>query len=222
MARIVVADDDEDIRELVVFKLRQSGHDVVAVGDGAAAVAAVQEERPALVLLDVMMPGMSGLDAARVLRQSPDTAGIPVIMLTARAQETDIEQGFAAGADDYVTKPFSPRELASRVAAVLARSLLAQGRAHDALAAAREAHTLLESLGTIEEGEVMVRLAYAEALAANGQAEAFAQAITKARDQLLAKAGRISDPAGQERFLTAIVVNARTLALASGTAATDS
>ena len=69
-----------------------------------------------------MMPGMSGLDAARVLRQSPETATIPVIMLTARAQETDIEQGFAAGADDYVTKPFSPRELASRVAAVLARS----------------------------------------------------------------------------------------------------
>ena len=122
MARLVVADDDEDIRELVVFKLRQSGHDVVAVGDGAAAVAACQEERPALVLLDVMMPGMSGLDAARVLRQSPETATIPVIMLTARAQETDIEQGFAAGADDYVTKPFSPRELASRVAAVLARS----------------------------------------------------------------------------------------------------
>ena len=122
MARIVVADDDEDIRELVVFKLRQSGHDVVAVGDGAAAGAACQDERPALVLLDVMMPGMSGLDAARVLRQSPETATIPVIMLTARAQETDIEQGFAAGADDYVTKPFSPRELASRVAAVLARS----------------------------------------------------------------------------------------------------
>lgn len=122
MARIVVADDDEDIRELVAFKLRQGGHDVVAVADGAAAVAACQEQRPALALLDVMMPGMSGLDAARALRADEGTASVPVIMLTARAQESDIEQGFAVGADDYITKPFSPRELASRVAAVLARS----------------------------------------------------------------------------------------------------
>lgn len=122
MARIVVADDDEDIRELVVFKLRQAGHDVAAVADGAAAVAACEAERPALVLLDVMMPGVSGLDAARALRRDPDLATVPIIMLTARAQESDIEQGFASGADDYITKPFSPRELASRVAAVLARS----------------------------------------------------------------------------------------------------
>ncbi len=122
MAKIVVADDDTDIRELVVFKLRQSGHEVVPVGDGAAAVEACKAERPDLVVLDVMMPGMSGLDAARALRADPDFAALPVIMLTARAQESDIEQGFEAGADDYVVKPFSPRELASRVAAVLARS----------------------------------------------------------------------------------------------------
>ena len=122
MARIVVADDDDDIRELVEFKLRQPAT------TWSPSVTARPRSRPArrsvptLVLLDVMMPGMSGLDAARVLRQSPETATIPVIMLTARAQETDIEQGFDAGADDYITKPFSPRELASRVAAVLARS----------------------------------------------------------------------------------------------------
>ncbi|WP_067437197.1 response regulator [Nocardioides jensenii] len=122
MAKIVVADDDVDIRELVVFKLRQGGHEVSAVGDGAAAVAACLEERPALALLDIMMPGMSGLDAARALRQDPATARLPIILLTARAQESDVEQGFAVGADDYITKPFSPRELASRVAAVLARS----------------------------------------------------------------------------------------------------
>ncbi len=122
MAKIVVADDDTDIRELVVFKLRQSGHDVVPVGDGAAAVEACQNEDPDMVVLDVMMPGMSGLDAARALRADPRFASLPVIMLTARAQESDIEQGFEAGADDYVVKPFSPRELASRVAAVLARS----------------------------------------------------------------------------------------------------
>ena len=122
MARIVVADDDPDIRDLVVFKLRQAGHDVEAVEDGAAAVATCQASPPDLVVLDVMMPGMGGLDATRALRLDPRLARVPVILLTARAQESDIEQGFGAGADDYVVKPFSPRELASRVAAVLARS----------------------------------------------------------------------------------------------------
>ncbi|HET9860746.1 MAG TPA: response regulator [Nocardioidaceae bacterium] len=122
MAKIVVADDDADIRELVAFKLQQTGHEVVAVADGAAAVEACQAEEPDLVVLDVMMPGMSGLDACRALRLDPALAKVPVILLTARAQEADIEQGFNAGADDYVVKPFSPRELASRVAAVLQRS----------------------------------------------------------------------------------------------------
>lgn len=121
MARIVIADDDADIRELVVFKLRHGGHDVVPVADGAAAVEACTSQRPDLVILDVMMPGMSGLEAARALRQDTDMDGLPIIMLTARAQESDIEQGFEAGADDYVVKPFSPRELAARVDAVLAR-----------------------------------------------------------------------------------------------------
>ncbi|HEU4566675.1 MAG TPA: response regulator [Marmoricola sp.] len=122
MARIVIADDDADIRELVVFKLRHSGHDVVPVGDGAAAVEACRAEKPDLVILDVMMPGMSGLEAARTLRSDDTMAGLPIIMLTARAQESDIEQGLEAGADDYIVKPFSPRELASRVDAVLARA----------------------------------------------------------------------------------------------------
>jgi len=122
MARIVVADDDADIRDLVVLKLEQSGHDVVAVGDGAAAVQASQDAVPDLVILDLMMPGMGGLDACRALRADAELTRIPVILLTARAQESDIEQGFDAGADDYVVKPFSPRELASRVSAMLARS----------------------------------------------------------------------------------------------------
>ena len=122
MARIVVADVGIVIRDLVVFKLRQAGHDVQAVEDGAAAVEACQAGPPDLVVLDVMMPGMGGLDATRALRLDPRLARVPVILLTARAQESDIEQGFGAGADDYVVKPFSPRELASRVAAVLARS----------------------------------------------------------------------------------------------------
>ncbi len=122
MARIVVADDDVDIRALVEFKLSTLGHDVVAVADGAAAVDACREQRPDLAVLDVMMPGVSGLDAIRAIRADPELAGIPVILLTARAQESDVETGFDSGADDYITKPFSPRELASRVQALLSRT----------------------------------------------------------------------------------------------------
>ena len=121
MARILVADDDVDIRELVEFKLSTLGHDVVAVSDGQAAIDACQAQRPDLAVLDVMMPGVSGLDAVRAIRADPALAGLPVILLTARAQESDVETGFDVGADDYVTKPFSPRELASRVQALLAR-----------------------------------------------------------------------------------------------------
>ncbi|MGJ9423695.1 response regulator transcription factor [Aeromicrobium sp. CF3.5] len=122
MARIVVAEDDADIRELVTFKLETSGHEVTAVGDGASAVDACREVCPDVVVLDLMMPGMGGLDACRAIRKDPELADVRVILLTARAQESDIEQGFAAGADDYLAKPFSPRELSSRVQALLARS----------------------------------------------------------------------------------------------------
>ena len=121
MARILVADDDVDIRELVEFKLSTLGHDVVAVADGAAAIDACQVSRPDLAVLDVMMPGVSGLDAIRAIRADPSLADLPVILLTARAQESDVETGFDSGADDYITKPFSPRELAARVEALLTR-----------------------------------------------------------------------------------------------------
>ena len=121
MARILVADDDVDIRELIEFKLSTLGHEIIAVNDGAAAVDACREHKPDLAVLDVMMPGMSGLDAIRVIRGDDTMADMPVILLTARAQESDVETGFDSGADDYITKPFSPRELASRVQALLAR-----------------------------------------------------------------------------------------------------
>ena len=122
MARIVIADDDATLRQVVVVKLSYAGHEVVPVSDGAAAVAACTAQKPDLVLLDVNMPGTSGLEAARALREDPNMDGLQIIMLTARALETDIEEGFEAGADDYIVKPFSPRELASRVSAALART----------------------------------------------------------------------------------------------------
>ena len=118
---IVVADDDQDILDLVVFKLTQAGYEPVAVSDGLAALAAIEAERPRLAILDVMMPGMSGIDVLRKVRENEATKNLDVILLTAKARDADVDSGFATGASDYVIKPFSPRELMHRVNAVLAR-----------------------------------------------------------------------------------------------------
>ncbi|GID29230.1 response regulator [Paractinoplanes brasiliensis] len=122
MTVILVADDDADIRDLVAFKLEQAGFEVIAVEDGQSAVEQARIRQPTLAVLDVSMPGLSGIEVCRMLRSEPATAGILIIMLTARVQEQDVEGGFNAGADDYVTKPFSPRELVSRVQALLTRA----------------------------------------------------------------------------------------------------
>ena len=122
MTVVLVADDDADIRDLVAYKLQQAGFEVIAVEDGRAALEQARTRRPTLAVLDVSMPGLSGIDVCRMLRASAATAGIMIIMLTARVQEQDVEGGFSAGADDYVTKPFSPRELVSRIQAVLSRA----------------------------------------------------------------------------------------------------
>ncbi len=118
--RIVVADDDPDIRRLVVLKLTSAGHEVTAVGDGAAALEAIRRDPPDLAVLDVMMPGMTGVEVCVALRGERRTAGVPVILLTARVQESDVQTGFSSGADDYIAKPFSPRELVDRIRALLA------------------------------------------------------------------------------------------------------
>jgi DNA-binding response OmpR family regulator len=122
MTTVLVVDDDPDVCDLVTYKLRKSGYDVRRAMDGDEAIKSVAAQVPDLVLLDVMMPGISGLEVLERWRSEPGTATLPVIMLTAKAQEADVEIGFALGADDYVMKPFSPRELTRRVAAVLARS----------------------------------------------------------------------------------------------------
>jgi DNA-binding response OmpR family regulator len=121
MSVILVADDDDDIRDLVAYRLERDGHDVTTVANGLAALEHLASARVELVILDVMMPGMSGIDVARAIRADGRLAGIRIILLTARTQEADLEQGYAAGVDDYVAKPFSPRELSLRVGAVLAR-----------------------------------------------------------------------------------------------------
>ena len=122
MATVLLAEDDADIRFLVTFKLTQAGYQVRVFGDGLSALADARENPPELAVLDAMMPGLSGLEVCRELRKDPATAKIPVIILTALAQEADIAAGFAAGAADYIVKPFSPRDFAMRVDAVLARA----------------------------------------------------------------------------------------------------
>jgi len=122
MQRLLVAEDDPDIRDLVLFKLEAAGFDVTTVVDGREALARALQEPPDLVVLDVMMPGLSGLEVCAALREDEGTSEVPIILLTAKAQEADVTSGLSAGADDYVVKPFSPRELLTRVQAVLARS----------------------------------------------------------------------------------------------------
>jgi len=119
---VLVVDDEKDIRELVGFHLAQDGYAVREAESGEDALASVAAERPAVVILDVMLPGADGLEVCRRLRADPATAAIPVIMLTARATEIDRVLGLEIGADDYIVKPFSPRELVARVHAVLRRT----------------------------------------------------------------------------------------------------
>ena len=119
---VLVADDDEDVLALVKAVLERSGHEVEAVRDGAAALQSVSVRRPDLAVLDVTMPRIDGLEVLRRLRADAHTSSLPVVLLTARAQEGDVERGFENGASAYVKKPFSPRELAERVAALLAPS----------------------------------------------------------------------------------------------------
>jgi DNA-binding response OmpR family regulator len=119
--RVLVVDDDHTVREVVVSYLRAAGHEVVEAADGAGALRSMQEAPADLVVLDLMLPGIDGLEVCRRLRETSD---VPVIMLTALGSESDRVVGLERGADDYVTKPFSPRELVLRVDSVLRRSVV--------------------------------------------------------------------------------------------------
>jgi DNA-binding response OmpR family regulator len=118
---ILAVDDDPDILKLVVFRLERSGYVVLQARDGEEALRLALERPPDLFVVDVMMPKMDGLELVRRLRAEEATSRTPIIMLTARAQDTDLQAGFEAGADDYLRKPFSPLELQARVQAILGR-----------------------------------------------------------------------------------------------------
>jgi len=119
--RILVVDDEEDILELLRFNLTREGYDVSVAASGEQAIDITRKELPHLIVLDLMLPGMDGLEVTKALKKDSETRGIPIVMLTAKGEEADIVTGLELGADDYVTKPFSPRILVARVRAVLRR-----------------------------------------------------------------------------------------------------
>ena len=118
---ILIADDDEDILHLIAFRLERSGYTVVSAKDGAEALQLAREHVPDLAVLDVRMPKLDGYEVTRALRADEATRRMPIILLTAKVQDDDVQRGFDAGADDYVRKPFSPQELRARVQAILGR-----------------------------------------------------------------------------------------------------
>lgn len=119
--KILVVDDEEDLLELVKYNLEREGFQITCAESGEKALRSTRHEHPDLIVLDLMLPGIDGLEVARRLKQDQKTAGIPIVMLTAKGEEVDIVTGLELGADDYITKPFSPRVLIARIKAVLRR-----------------------------------------------------------------------------------------------------
>jgi two-component system phosphate regulon response regulator PhoB len=118
---ILVVDDERDILELISYNLRKNGYDVTTALTGKEALQQIRNELPDLVVLDLMLPGIDGLDVCRLMKSEPRTSQVPIVMVTARGDEADVVTGLEMGADDYVTKPFSPRILLARIKALLRR-----------------------------------------------------------------------------------------------------
>lgn len=125
---VIAIEDEEDILDVVTYNLEREGFQVDGFADGEAGLAAVQSRCPDMVLLDLMLPGVDGIEICRTLRSDPRTASIPIIMVTAKGEESDLVLGLGVGADDYIVKPFSPRELTARVKAVLRRNRGSSGK----------------------------------------------------------------------------------------------
>ena len=121
MAKILIAEDERDIRDLVAFTLRFAGHEVAAASNGEEAVQLAPKEKPDLILMDVRMPRMTGYDACRVMKADPNLKDIPVVFLSAKGQESEIQTGLDVGAEEYLLKPFAPDQLTERVKAILAK-----------------------------------------------------------------------------------------------------
>ena len=121
MAKIVIAEDEPDIRELIAFTLRFAGYEVITGSNGEEGYELTKKEQPDLAIFDVRMPRMTGYDACKKIKADPEIAHIPVVFLSAKGQENEIEQGLAAGAEEYLLKPFAPDQLTEHVRAILAK-----------------------------------------------------------------------------------------------------
>jgi two-component system alkaline phosphatase synthesis response regulator PhoP len=122
MEKILIVDDEKDIIKMLDYNLKKEGYKVMSASNGEDAIKLAEVQHPDLIVLDLMLPGIDGLDVCRILKKESKTQDIPIIMLTAKTQETDKVVGLELGADDYVTKPFSPRELVARIKAVIRRA----------------------------------------------------------------------------------------------------
>jgi two-component system phosphate regulon response regulator PhoB len=159
--QVLIVEDERPIREMIAFGLKRAGFEVREAEDCRSARASLADKRPDLVLLDWMLPDMSGLELARSLKRDRETRELPIIMLTARAEETDKVAGLEGGADDYVTKPFSPRELLARINAVMRRAALhaADERIEfDGLALDQASHRVLVGERTVALGPTEYRM----------------------------------------------------------------
>jgi DNA-binding response OmpR family regulator len=121
MAKILIAEDERDIRDLVAFTLRFAGHEVFAASNGEETVEMAPKVNPDLILMDVRMPRMTGYEACKILKANPDLKDIPIVFLTARGQEAEIQQGLEVGAEEYLLKPFAPDHLTARIKTILAK-----------------------------------------------------------------------------------------------------
>lgn len=158
---ILIVDDEEPIREMIAVALEMAGYNTLQASNAKDAHAMILDEQPVLVLLDWMMPGTSGIELARRLRKDPTTKDVPVIMLTAKAEEDNKIQGLEAGVDDYITKPFSPRELVARLKAVLRRATpqgLEEAITLGGLTLDPAAHRVFSDEGTLTMGPTEFRL----------------------------------------------------------------
>jgi DNA-binding response OmpR family regulator len=129
-SKILVIEDDPDILEILQYNLEREGHKVMACRDGEQGLVRVRIDNPDLVILDLMLPGMDGAEVCRLVKSDPVTRNIPIIMVTAKSEESDVVLGLGLGADDYISKPFSPRELIARVGVVLRRGRLREDSGH--------------------------------------------------------------------------------------------
>ena len=121
MAKILIAEDERDIRDLVAFTLRFAGHEVFAASNGEEDVEMAPQVNPDLILMDVRMPRMTGYEACRTMKENPDLRDVPVVFLSAKGQESEIQQGLDAGAEEYLLKPFAPDQLTVRIKSILAK-----------------------------------------------------------------------------------------------------